>query len=320
MKVSMPGWRESTATAPGHHCGPGGPAAPVTRTRPAVRTGIGLRATGSTTVTEVDRVGEIVERAREWVHRDERVLGAFVHGSAARGDVTPLSDVDLIVVAQPGRREEIWAERDQISRTLLGAVVAEAHEVPHQRPFRWQARTADLRKLDLALDEGAIDMWPGLAGDITWLLDRADLQQQRMVWLAGYQPPVYDVAGADDQTWGLLSWLAGALLHGRVLLVYRGITDVLGNRIVPVSGRPGYGLGSADEDATLIERLEDALPHSLRRAELARSLQQTAQFYRDLVADWATRTGAAPPSSPLAPAVLDALTKLVTGNGERIES
>jgi predicted nucleotidyltransferase len=268
----------------------------------------------------MDRVLEIVERAREWVHRDERVLGAFVHGSTARGDVTPLSDVDLIVVAYPGRREEIWAERDQISRTLLGAAVVAAHEVPHQRPFRWQARTADLRMLDLALDEGAIDMWPGLAGDMTCLLDRGDLQQQRMRWIAGYEPPGYDVAGADDQTWALLSWLAGALLHGRVVLVHRGITDLIGYRIVPVSGRPGYGLGSAEEDAALIERIEDALPHSLRRAELARSLQQTAQLYRDLVAGWATRTGDTPPSSPLAPAVLDALNKLVTGNGERIES
>jgi predicted nucleotidyltransferase len=282
--------------------------------------GTGLRAAGSITVTEVDRVSEIVERAREWVRQDERVLGAFVHGSAARGDVTPLSDVDLIVVAYPGRREEIWAERDQIGRTLLGAAVVEAHEVPHQRPFRWQAYTADLRKLDLALDEGAIDMWPGLASDMTCLLDRGDLQQQRTGWIAGYQPFVYDVAEADDQTWGLLSWLAGALLHGRVWLVHRGITDLIGNRIVPVSGRPWYGLGSTAEDAALIERIEDALPHSLRRAELARSLRQTAQLYRDLVADWATRTGAASPSSPLAPAVLDALNKLVTGNGERIGS
>jgi predicted nucleotidyltransferase len=266
----------------------------------------------------VGHVLQIVERAREWVHQDERVLGAFVHGSAARGDVTPLSDVDLIVVARPGHREEIWAERDQISRTLLGAAVVEAHEVRHQRPFRWQALTADLRKLDLALDEGAIEMWPGLAGDMTCLLDRGSLQQQRTGWVAAYEPPAYDVAGADDQTWGLLWWLAGALLHGRVLLVHRGITDVIGYRIVPVSGRPGYGLGSADEDAGLIEQLDDALPHSLRRAELARSLRQTAELYRDLLAGWAARTGATPPSSPLAPAVLDALNKLVTGNGERI--
>lgn len=248
------------------------------------------------------------------------MLGAFVHGSAARGDVTPLSDVDLIVVAYPGRREEIWAQRDQISRTLLGSEVVEAHEVPHQRPFRWQARTADLRMLDLALDEGAIDMWPGLAGDLTCLLDRGDLQEQRAKWVAAYAPPVYDVAGADDQTWGILSWLAGALLHGRVLLVHRGITDLIGNRIIPVSESSGYALGSAEGDADLVKRLEDALPHSLRRAELARALRQTALLYRELVAQWAARTGAPAPSSPLAPGVLDALDKLVIGGGERIET
>lgn len=248
------------------------------------------------------------------------MLGAFVHGSAARGDVTPLSDVDLIVVAYPGCREEIWAERDQISRTLLGAAVVEAHEVPHQRPFRWQARTADLRMLDLALDEGAIDMWAGLASDVKCLIDRGNLQQERLNWVANYAPPVYDVAGADDQTWGILSWLAGALLHGRTLLVHHGITDLINYRIVPVSDRPGYGLGNAGEDADLINRLEGALPHSLHRAELARALQQTARVYRELVAEWANRTGATAPSSPLAPAVLDALDKLAIGRGERIEA
>jgi hypothetical protein len=262
---------------------------------------------------------EIVERAREWVQHDERVLGAFVHGSAARGAVTPLSDVDLIVVAQPGRRAEIWAEREQLTAMLLGGSAAEAHEVPHQRPFRWQARTADLDMLDLALDDGAIEMWAGLVGDVKWLVDRGELEQQRQDWISRYEPPTYDVVGSDDQTWGILSWLAGSLLHGRRLLVHRGITDVIGNLIVPITDRPGYWLGSTDEDAALIERVDEALPHSLSPAELARSLQQTALLYRDVLADWAIRTGVAPPSSPLAHGVLDALDRLNVGKGERIE-
>lgn len=261
---------------------------------------------------------EIVERARDWTHNDERVLGAFVHGSAARGDVTPLSDVDLIVIAQPGRRDEIWAERDRIVDALLGAKSVVAHEVPHQRPFRWQARTADLRMVDLALDEGTIEMWPGLTGDVTWLLDRGELRQQRQAWIAAYEPPAYDVAAADDQTWGILSWLAGALLHGRTLLVHRGITDLIGNRIVPVSDRPGYALGSADADTILVGRIEEALPRTLHRDELARALRQTALLYRDLVAEWAVRIGVAPPTSPLAPGVLDALDRLAAGNGRHM--
>lgn len=261
---------------------------------------------------------QIVERAREWAHRDERILGAFVHGSAARGDVTPLSDVDLVVVARPGRRDEIWAEREPITQTLLGAEVVEAHEVPHQRPFRWQARTADLQMLDLALDEGTIQMWPGLIGDMTCLVDRGELQRQREDWIAAYAPPAYDVAGSDTQTWGILAWLAGGLLHGRALLVHRGITDLIGNRVVPVSDSAGYSLGADTADAALLGRIEQALPHSLQRAELARSLRSTALLYRDLLAEWSERTGAAVPSSALAPAVLEALEGLVAGNGEKL--
>ena len=247
------------------------------------------------------------------------MLGALIHGSAARGDVTPLSDVDLIMVAHAGRREEIWAERDRISGILLGAEVVEAHEVPHQRPFRWQARTADLRMLDLAFDDGAIDLWPGLTGEVEFLVDRGRLHQQRLDWLADFEPPRYDVAGQDDETWGILSWLAGALLHGRLWLVRWGITDLIGQRVLPVTGRPGYAVGSADADATLVGRLDDALPTSMHRAELARSLQQTARLYLDLIADWATRTGLTAPSSQLAPAVLDVVDSLVAGDGGRLE-
>ncbi len=262
----------------------------------------------------------VVERARAWVSEDERVLGALVHGSAARGDVTPLSDVDLVVVAHAGRRDEIWADRERISRTLLGAEVVEAHDVPHQRPFRWQARTADLRMLDLALDEGAIDLWPGLAGEVKFLADRGGLEQQRLDWLADFTPPSYDVAGRDDETWAILSWLAGALLHGRVWLVRWGITELIGQRVLPVTARPGYAVGSTGEDATLMRELEEALPNSMLRTELARSLQQTARLYSDLVADWAMRTGVTAPSSLFAPAVLDVLGRLVAGKGERLDT
>ena len=163
-----------------------------------------------------------------------------------------MSDVDLIVVAEPGQREAIWADRAEISRDLLGAEVVEAHEVPHQRPFRWQARTADLRMLDLALDEGSIEMWGGLASEVEFLLDRADLAREREAWIAAYEPPRYDTVGQDDETWAILSWLAGALLHGRVWLVRWGLTDLIGRRILPVTDQPSYALGASSGDDHLI--------------------------------------------------------------------
>jgi predicted nucleotidyltransferase len=266
----------------------------------------------------VDRVAQIVERARDWAIRDSRVRGALVHGSAARGETTPLSDVDLIVVADTGQREAIWAQRAEISRDLLGDGIVEAHEVPHQRPFRWQARTADLRTLDLALDEGHIEMWSGLAGEVDFLVDRADLARERESWIASYQPPRYDTVGQDDETWAILSWLAGSLLHGRVWQVRWGITDLIGRRILPVTDEPSYALGALPADGPLIRRLDAAMPRSLNRAELARALQEVAKLYEHLLDEWAARAGVTAPRSPFAPAVRDVLGRLVEGNGERL--
>jgi predicted nucleotidyltransferase len=266
----------------------------------------------------VDRVEQIVDRARDWAIRDTRVRGALVHGSAARGDTTPLSDVDLIVVAEPGQREAIWADRSAISRDLLGSEIAEAHEVPHQRPFRWQARTADLRMLDLTLDEGSIEMWSGLRGEVEFLVDRADLARDRESWIAAYEPLRYDTLGQDDETWAILSWLAGALLHGRVWQVRWGITDLIGRRILPVTDEPSYALGAFPADGPLIRRLDATIPRSLDRAELARALQEVAKLYEQLVTEWAGRAGVEAPRSPFAPAVRDALRRLVEGKGERL--
>jgi hypothetical protein len=246
------------------------------------------------------------------------VRGALVHGSAARGDTTPLSDVDLIVVAERGQREAIWADRAEISRDLLDADVVEAHEVPRQRPFRWQARTADLRMLDLALDEGSIEMWSGLAGQVEFLVDRGDLAKHRDSWIAAYEPPRYDTVGQDDETWAILSWLAGALLRGRIWLVRWGLTDLIGRRILPVNDQLEFTIGVSSADGPLIAQLDAALPTSMDRPELARSLHAVGRLYEQLVADWARRHDVSAPSSPFAPAVRDVLRRLVDGGGERL--
>jgi predicted nucleotidyltransferase len=266
----------------------------------------------------VHRVEQIVDRTRAWAIGDERVRGALIHGSAATGNTTPLSDVDLIVVAEPGERESIWADRAEISRDLLGAEIVEAHEVPHQRPFRWQARTADLRMLDLALDEGSIEMWSGLTGEVEFLVDRGHLAADRDAWTAAYEMPSYDTLGQDDETWAILSWLAGALLHGRIWLVRWGLTDLIGRRILPVNDQLEYAIGVSPADGPLIVQLDAALPTSMDRAELARSLQEVANLYEQLLAEWAGRSAVPAPSSPFAPAVRNVLRRLVEGSGERL--
>jgi len=97
-----------------------------------------------------------------------------------------------------------------------------------------------------------------------------------------------------------------------------GITDLIGRRILPVTDQLEYTIGVSSADRPLIEQLHAALPGSMDRAELARSLQCVADLYEHLVADWAGRTGAHAPSSPFAPAVRDVLRRLVEGGGERL--
>ncbi len=83
-------------------------------------------------------------------------------------------------------------------------------------------------------------------------------------------------------------------MHGRVWLVRWGVTDLIGRRIIPITDRPGYAVGSVGQDTRLLGQLGDALPGSLLPAELARSLHATAQLYSDLVVDWAVRTATDP--------------------------
>jgi predicted nucleotidyltransferase len=260
----------------------------------------------------VDQTLKILERARAWVTEDERVRAALVHGSVAKGELTPLSDLDLIIVTEPGQRDAIWAEREQLTRRLLGAVPAQTNEVAHQRPYRWQARTADLDMLDLTVDEGAVDVWIGLAGPVDFLVDRAEVRvgfERAMAALS--PPPAYDPTSECDGTWALFAWLTGLLLHRRTLYARIGLNDLITRRMVPLLDRSPYTIGTVDDpdDRALTDRLDLAFPRSGEPAEMARALRASADWYADLLSDWSTRTGRPRPSSALESAVFAALDR-----------
>jgi predicted nucleotidyltransferase len=49
-----------------------------------------------------------------------RVRAAIVHGSTVLGRLTPLSDLELIVIAEPGQQDAIWEDRILIATRILG--------------------------------------------------------------------------------------------------------------------------------------------------------------------------------------------------------
>jgi hypothetical protein len=267
----------------------------------------------------MDQAEQILARAGEWVREDTRLRAALVHGSVARGDTTPLSDVDLVVVAEPGSRDELWEEREAITRRLLGAEPATANTVPHQGPYRWQARTAQLDMLDLTINEATVEVWPGLGGDVLFLVDRGGVREEFNRATAELSGPEYDVAGQCDITWGIFAWVAGSLLHQRTYWVRICIGDVISQRLVPLLERPAYTIGAAadDVDRSILSRLDRLYPSSTSAPELARALKDTAFVYAELLTEWADRTGSPRPSSELEPGTLTMLARLVRGELSR---
>ena len=250
------------------------------------------------------------DRAASWAKTDDRVLVALVHGSVASGAVTELSDVDLVVVTKPGLRDAVWSDRAALSEQLLGAPVVEAHDVPHQRPYRWQARAANLCGLDLTLDDGTVDWWPGLAHEVTFLVDRSGAAAARAEWMTREREPEFDVLAADNETWALISWVAGCLLHGRTMLARLVLGDLVAARVAPVAGQPLYAI-----DGSLRDRFEPTLPTSFDPLDITRALRAAADLYEELLAEWAVTTGCSVPVSLFRPAVRTVLDRLEDGSG-----
>src|ERR687898_121961 len=70
---------------------------------------------------------------RDRSERDRRVRALLLKGSLARGDADERSDVDFVIVAQPGRLEELWAARHSIAEGLggwLGGFALAAWQAP----------------------------------------------------------------------------------------------------------------------------------------------------------------------------------------------
>lgn len=77
-----------------------------------------------------DKTDRIVNRAVDWSQTDPDVAGLVLCGSAAQGRTHSTSDVDLVIVTRPGRRDHIWNVRAKIASQLLQADIAWSHDLP----------------------------------------------------------------------------------------------------------------------------------------------------------------------------------------------
>lgn len=235
---------------------------------------------------------EALERVWAWAESDDRVDAVIVYGSVATGRADSFSDLDLLVVARDGAREELWAERQKIAEGILDGDVVFAQEVSWQRPYRYQAWRSDLAWLDLTVDEGRAEPWEGLAGGFEVLVDRANVGDRLRSDLEAWEPPEHDPRAMEGDTWVWLLWLGNRLRHGDRWRVWTNLVRILDERVRPLL---------APEDASVPDQrdLEIAAPRSLEQGELWRSLRATTDLFDDALDRWEERTGRSRPEHPL---------------------
>lgn len=245
-------------------------------------------------------------RAAAWAATDHAVRAAIVYGSLVHGTATEESDLDLIVVAEPGQRDALWNRRRQIGTDLLGREAAWSQEPTWQRPYRYQSWDENLVELDLTFDEVYAAPWAALLTGFRPIADKAGVAARLADDLATWQPREFDAPAFDGGTWAWLNYLNGKLRHGEAWIVRCGVMDTLNNRVVPLLGAAGHSV-HRDMDPGDVARLHDAAPRSADPAELRRSLRATAELYSQALDRWAARTGQPRPLSPLAAGVLQRL-------------
>jgi predicted nucleotidyltransferase len=254
----------------------------------------------------------LAARAADWARADAAVRAAVVYGSLAQGTAGEHSDLDLIIVAEPGQRDALWERRAQISERVHGRPVVWSQEPSWQRPYRYKTWDENLIDLDLTFDEEYAVPWAGLARGFYPLVDKAAVAARLSSDLASWHRPEFDAAAFDGGTWAWLNYLHGRLAKGEAWIVRYGVMDTLNNRIVPLLGAAGHS-AHRELRADVLDRVQSAAPASADPAELLRSLRATAELYQWALDRWAERTGLPRPHNPLAPAILARLA----GGGSR---
>jgi predicted nucleotidyltransferase len=249
----------------------------------------------------------MAERAGRWSRAEPCVRAAIVYGSVAQGTADEESDLDLILVTEPGRRDELWARRAEFAEFVLDGPVRWPHELPWQRSFRFQA-WGEPGQLDLSVDEEYAVPWRALQRGFRAVCDKADVASRLAADLAEFTAPEFDAPGLDSYTWGWLAYLRGKLRHGETLLVRFGVMDTLSNRVVPLLGSASHS-ALADLGQPALDRIHQAGPVSAEPDELKRSLLATAELYDWALGQWAERTGREKPCSPVAAEVLASLRR-----------
>ena len=253
----------------------------------------------------------IVAAGVRWAERDRRVRALMLKGSLARGDADERSDVDFVVVARPGRLEELWAARHSIAEGLCGWLGG-FDEVAWQAPHTFIGFCDGPVKVDFFFQEAELAADPWLRDGFRALVDPDGLAGRVRRALAA-EPPPPDLSEFDVHAWDWL-WAMHLKLRrpGHEWLVYvelvKFVETMLLTAFNALGPEPWRGVLRVDERLPAAARAElaNALPAAPEDAELRRAVGAAVDGYLGVRPQLAAERGM-PLAEPLARQVLEVL-------------
>jgi hypothetical protein len=213
-----------------------------------------------------------VEAGVRWAERDPRVRALLLKGSLARGEADARSDVDFLVVAQPGQLDDLWVARREIAEGL-GGWLGGFDEVAWQAPHTHIGFCDGPVKVDF-FQEGEPAAEPWLRDGFRALFDPDGLADRLRAAL-GAEPAAPDLSDFDVHAWGLAvgrPFEAASALR-RALKAALDSYLALRPRLAAERGMPARR-GPGRTGATGVER------RSVLRPGLARTTSPAAQQAR----------------------------------------
>ena len=235
----------------------------------------------------------------------------MLKGSLARGDADERSDVDFVVVARPGRLEELWAARHAIAQGLCGWLGG-FDEVAWQAPHTFIGFCDGPVKVDFFFQEAELAADPWLRDGFRALVDPDGLAGRVRRALAA-EPPPPDLSEFDVHAWDWL-WAMHLKLRrpGHEWLVYvelvKFVETMLLTAFNALGPEPWRGVLRVDERLPAAARAElaNALPAGPEDAELRRAVGAAVDSYLGVRPQLAAERGM-PLAEPLARQVLEVL-------------
>jgi predicted nucleotidyltransferase len=238
-----------------------------------------------------DAQRRVIEAATRWAEAEPRVRALVLKGSLAQNRGDELSDVDLIAVTEPGARDGLWAEREQIAGKL-GEPLGIFREAEWATPFMVIALFDGPQKLDLAFEEERLAPDP-------WLRDGYEVLTGSVEEPDVADPPPFGAEGdlreLDAHAWDYAFWLHVKLERGERWVAYLELAGFL-HHIVLLAHNATHGEGWAGGrgvdsrlSAETVAALEAALPQSATPGELGRALLAAAELYAEARAELKAR-------------------------------